>query len=402
MQVSLRPGKARGRATVPSSKSYAHRMVLAAALAQGGSCIRNVSPCQDIAATLDCASALGARCGTGTDPITLDGTGGRFPASAVLPCRESGSTLRFFLPVALAGGGTYQFTGTPRLFQRGVELYETMLGPTGIRFDKTTGGLTVSGRLRPGDYALPGNVSSQYVSGMLFALPLLEGDSRLTVLPPVESRNYIDITLAVLDRFGVTVEEAAPNCFRIPGKQRYRALDGTVEGDWSNGAFLLALNELGGDVRLEGLDPESLQGDRVFPALLRALDGPDPVIDLSGCPDLGPILFACAACKHGATFTGTRRLRIKESDRAAAMAEELEKFGVPVRVEENRVTVAGGLRPPTETLDGHNDHRIVMSLAVLATVTGGTITGCQAVDKSFPGFFALLEQLGLEVVSDEA
>lgn len=397
MRAVIRPGRARGSVPVPSSKSYAHRMVLAAALAEGPSRIRNVSACDDIAATLDCAAALGVSWDAGDGEIALGGVGGRFPGEAALPCRDSGSTLRFFLPVALSGGGTYRFTGSRRLFQRGVEVYETMLGGAGIAFTKAADSVTVSGRLRPGDYTLPGDVSSQYVSGMLFALPLLDGDSSLTVLPPVESRNYIDITAAVLARFGVTVTEPRPNCFHIPGRQRYRALDCAVEGDWSNAAFLLALNELGGEVRPEGLDPESLQGDRVFPALLRALDGPDPVIDIAGCPDLGPILFACAACKQGAVFTGTRRLRIKESDRAAVMAEELSKFGVPVRVEENRVTVGSGLHAPTEALEGHNDHRIVMAMAVLATVTGGVIEGCQAVGKSFPTFFTVLEHLGLEV-----
>ena len=397
MRALIRPGQARGSVLVPSSKSYAHRMVLAAALAEGRSHIGNVSFCDDIAATLDCAAALGVAHNSGDSQIELQGVGGRFPARAELPCRDSGSTLRFFLPVALTGGGCYRFSGSRRLFQRGIELYETMLGGAGITFAKDPDGVTVSGQLRPGDYALPGNVSSQYVSGMLFALPLLDGDSSLTVHPPVESRNYIDITVEVLRRFGVAVEEPTPNFFRIPGRQRYRALSGNVEGDWSNAAFLLALNELGGAVDLEGLDPESLQGDRVFPALLRALDGPEPVIDISGCPDLGPILFACAACKHGAVFTGTKRLRIKESDRAAVMAEELGKFGVGVTVEENRVIVGSGLRPPTVPLQGHNDHRIVMSMAVLATAVGGSIEESQAVGKSFPTFFQVLERLGLEV-----
>ena len=397
MKAVIKPGKARGSVLVPSSKSYAHRMVLAAALAGGTSRIGNVSFCDDIAATLDCAAALGVAHKSGENAIELQGVGGRFPGAAELPCRDSGSTLRFFLPVALLGGGTYRFSGSRRLFQRGIELYETMLGGAGIAFAKDPDGVTVSGQLRPGDYALPGNVSSQYVSGMLFALPLLDGDSSLTVHPPVESRNYIDITVEVLRRFGVAVEEPRANFFRIPGHQRYRALDATVEGDWSNAAFLLALNELGGQVRPEGLDPESLQGDRVFPTLLHALDGPEPMIDIAETPDLGPILFACAACKHGAVFTGTRRLRIKESDRAAVMAEELGKFGVPVTVEENRVIVGSGLRPPTAPLRGHNDHRIVMSMAVLATVVGGSIEESQALGKSFPTFFQVLEGLGLEV-----
>lgn len=398
MRISIKPGVARGSATPPSSKSYAHRLVIGASLADGKSVIRGVNLCEDILATLDCASALGTRYSLDGDSVEIRGTAGRVVNEAALPCRDSGSTLRFFIPVALTGGGHYVFSGSRRLIERGAGVYESSLGESGVKFERSPEAIDVTGGLRHGDYILPGDVSSQYVTGLLYALPLLDGDSTITVLPPIESRQYIDITLDVLARFGINIDEPEKNTFRIKGGQTYNSLDCKVEGDWSAAAFLIALGAMGGDVALEGMNAGSVQGDRVFASLLARLDEDKPVVDISDCPDLGPILFACAAYKHGATFTGTRRLRIKESDRAAVMAEELGKFGVRVTVDENSVTVHGDpLVTPSEVLCGHNDHRIVMSLAVLSTVTGGTIDGCEAVSKSYPDFFGTLGQLGLEI-----
>ena len=201
------------------------------------------------------------------------------------------------------------------------------------------------------------------------------------------------MTMAALRVFGVETRWLDRESISVSGRQTYQFRpDVTVEGDWSNAAFFLALG-----VPVTGLDPDSLQGDRVCAEYFAALRRCAAALDISDCPDLGPVLFAFAAAHRGGTFTGTRRLRMKESDRGAAMAEELRKFGVEVRVGENTVTVGGGLRAPTEALDGHNDHRIVMALAVLCTLTGGTITGAQAVRKSFPDFFERLRDLQIEM-----
>ena len=274
-------------------------------------------------------------------------------------------------------------------------IYEELLGPRGITVEKTPESVTFLGRLTAGSYTLRGDVSSQFVTGLLLALPLLPEDSTLRVLPPVESRPYIDITLDIMASFGVTAVERERNSFYIPGGQRYGSRCAAVEGDWSNAAFLLAL---GGGVRVSGLRPDSLQGDRVCREMLRRLEHTGAVLDLSACPDLGPVLFAAAAQRCGAVFTGTRRLRIKESDRAAAMAQELAKFGAQVTVEEDRVTVLPRpLHAPNEELDGHNDHRIVMAMAVLCASLGGTIRGAEAVNKSYPDFFRTLRALGLRM-----
>ena len=289
--------------------------------------------------------------------------------------------------------GRAVFTGAPRLLERGIGIYEDVLPRAGIRIEKSERCIALEGALTAGEYTLRGDVSSQFISGLLLALPLLAADSTLCVLPPVESRPYIDITLDVMRSFGVQVDEWDENCFFIPGQQHYAARVAAVEGDWSNAAFLLALGE---GVTVTGLRAESLQGDRVCRDMLRRLQSPGAQLDLTACPDLGPVLFAAAARAHGAVFTGTRRLRIKESDRVAAMAQELAKLGVRVDAEENRVTVhPGGIAAPREVLDGHNDHRIVMALSVLATSVGGTICGAEAVAKSYPDFFEVLQALGI-------
>ena len=398
MTVRIQPGLLRGTVAAPPSKSQAHRLLLCAALSEGASRVRGVSDSQDVLATLDCISALGCHVRRNGDTVTVSGGLRPIPAGTVFPCRESGSTLRFFIPLTLVHGGSAVFTGSKRLMQRGVSVYEALFREKGIALVSSPASLTVTGQLKPGEYTVPGDVSSQFVSGLLFALPLLPGDSLLRVLPPVESRPYIRLTLDALRRFGVTVREVEENTYRIPGNQHVLPQDVTVEGDWSNAAVLLAFRALGNELTVTGLNPESAQGDRVFPALLDRLSEPQPKLDLSDCPDLAPVLFAAAAIRHGAVFTGTRRLRLKESDRAGAMSEELRKFGIRCEVEENRVTVfPGALRKPLQPLESHNDHRIVMALALLCAQTGGEIEGAEAVAKSYPDFFRTLRTLGLEI-----
>lgn len=398
MKVSIKPGLCTGSVSAPPSKSCAHRMLICAALADGESRIQGLSRSEDMLATLDCIAALGARASLSGDTAVITG-GGNIPSgTALFPCRESGSTLRFMIPIAAACCGSARFSGTKRLYERGVGIYEELFAQKGISIKKYPEGLEISGRLAPGEYVFRGDVSSQFVTGLLFALPLLEGDSVIRVLPPVESRGYIDLTLSVLKKFGIAVTEAPENTFGIAGGQRYKPCCAQVEGDWSNAAALLALNDLGGNVTVTGLEADSIQGDRVCVRLLERLKSPDAEIDISNCPDLGPVLMAAAAYAGGAVFTGTRRLRIKESDRAEAMAQELRKFGVGVEVCDNSVCIKPGrLQSPTEILSGHNDHRIVMAMSLLASAVGGTIDEAQAVRKSYPDFFDVLRRLGLEV-----
>ena len=405
MRAIIGPGPARGRINAPPSKSCAHRLLIGASLAEGESLLDGAAMSQDILATMDCVRALGAEIRVENGHLWVKGCGGRplvKDSLPVLPCRESGSTLRFLIPTALcAGGGIFQ--GAERLMARGVSVYEELLKERGVAFAVERDALTVSGRLQPGLYRLRGDVSSQFISGLLFALPLLEEDSVIEILPPFESRGYVDMTLEALNVFGIRVDRQEETRFLVPGGQRYQPAQVTVEGDWSQAAFFYGLNALGGQVNVTGLRADSLQGDRSCERLMKAMTGGSLQADLSDCPDLAPVLFAVAAgLEHGAHFTGTRRLAIKESSRATVMADELSKFGAEISVGENDVKIAPvPLHRPEEILRGHNDHRVVMALAVLVTRFGGVIDDAQAVSKSYPEFFRDLAALGVQVHMEE-
>lgn len=399
MLVSIQKGAAHGKVTAPPSKSMAHRLLICAGLSGGECIIRNLAFSKDVEATIACLRALGAEITLDGSTAIVKGTDVRksLGKTAVLPCNECGSTLRFFIPLCLLSGEERVLTGSEYLMNRPLSVYEEIASTQGLKFEKSADRLTVKGQLRSGRYTVAGDISSQFISGLLFALPLLDGDSELHLLPPVESKPYIDLTLSALRDFGVKVREER-NTYYIKGDQCYSPADQKVEGDYSNAAFFEALNLVGGDVTVEGLREDSLQGDRAYKILFENIKQGETPIDIADCPDLGPILFAVAAICGGAEFIGTRRLRIKESDRAAAMQEELQKLGVKLTVGENSVTVhSGTLHTSSEPLDAHGDHRIVMALAVLLTAVGGSINGAEHVAKSFPDFFERLGDLGVKL-----
>ena len=249
-----------------------------------------------------------------------------------------------------------------------------------------------------GIYSVPGNISSQFISGLLFALPTAESDSTIKISSPIESRSYIELTIDALNKFGVFVRWLDEYTIHIPGKQKYTPKQICVEGDYSGAAFPEALNLFGGNVQINGLNPTSIQGDKIYHKYFEMLTRGTPSIHIGDCPDLGPILFAIAAAKSGGIFTGTKRLKIKESDRAATMTEELEKFGTTSTVYEDSVVIyPAKFQAPKVPLCGHNDHRIVMALSILLTLTGGEIDGAEAVKKSYPSFFEDLSALGIKV-----
>ena len=398
MTVDIRPGRAAGTVIAPPSKSMAHRLLICAGLAEGQSIVRNVDFSEDVLATLDVLGAMGAKIEVSGDTVKITGCDARrarYPGR--ISCRESGSTLRFFIPLLALGGTPFLLTGQGRLMERPQTVYEALFSEQNLIFRREGDVLRVQGPLSPGHYTLRGDISSQFFTGLLLALPLLNADSRITLLPPVESRSYLDLTLAALRRFGVTAQWASETELYIPGRQMYQRRDVTVEGDWSNAAFFEALAAMGDAVSVAGVSDDSLQGDRVCRAYLRQMRDALVTLDVTDCPDLAPILMAAGAAMRGVVLTGTRRLAIKESDRGAAMAEELSKLGAQCKIEENRITVFPGIRTPILPWNGHNDHRIVMAGAVLLTRVGGTITGAEAVRKSFPDFFDRLRGLGIEV-----
>ncbi|MBR4336545.1 MAG: 3-phosphoshikimate 1-carboxyvinyltransferase [Clostridia bacterium] len=392
MKAVFSPSTPRGSVEAPPSKSAAHRRLICAGLADGVSFLSGIAPSEDIAATVDCLCSLGAKIDFTGNAATVLGCDPRKATSATLPCRESGSTLRFFLPLCLLSGNPFTLSGSEKLLSRPLSVYEELASEKGFLLKKEKSAVSVAGRLTPGTYTLPGDVSSQFVTGLLFALPLLDGDSTIVLTPPVESRGYIDMTLAALAEHGVRAAWQNETTLAVPGGQTYLPRAGKIEGDWSNAAPFLSLG-----VAVTGLDPASLQGDRRVVGFLSALDRGCAEIDLSDTPDLAPVLFAHAALRDGGRFTGTKRLALKESDRGRAMQEELAKCGVAVAIGENEITVAGGAVAPREPFAGHNDHRIVMATSILAARLGGTVEGIGAVNKSFPDFFQKLKQINIKV-----
>ncbi len=399
MRIRIEPGVAAGTVAAPPSKSMAHRLLIGAGLSEGVSRISGVAPNEDVLATIDCLNALGAECTLTGDTVTVQGVDPRTAKPTTpLPCRESGSTLRFFIPLALMSGNPAVFTGSEKLLSRPLGVYADLCEEQKLTFSPTKTEVSVCGPLSPGEFRVPGDISSQFITGLLFALPLLTGDSVIRITSPVESRSYIQLTLSALAAFGVNAGWQDERTLYIPGNQRYQAAEKTVEGDYSGAAFFGALSVLNAPVKIAGLNPDSLQGDRVYARHLTAIAGGRPTVDITDCPDLGPVLFAAAAAKNGALFTGTRRLKIKESDRAAAMAEELQKFGTTVKVHDDTVEIiADDFHRPSKLLYGHNDHRIVMALSILLTLTGGEIDGAEAVRKSFPDFFEKLARLQIRI-----
>ena len=404
MKIKIEKGTAKGRIKAPPSKSMAHRLLICAAMCDGVSTVRDISMCEDVRATIDCLRALGIRIEENESEVRVYGKSfSNLKPTGTLLCRESGSTLRFFIPIALICGKTVMFNGEGALMKRPLDVYEELCRDNGMTFIADGNTITVKGPLTGGEFSVVGNISSQFISGLLFALPSAERDSTIKIAPPIESRSYIDLTLEALKLFGIKAEWKNEYTIFIPGNQRPIARDVTVEGDYSGAAFIDSLNIFDADVSVDGLRKDSIQGDKAYKRYFDMLSRGVPTIHIGDCPDLGPILFAISAAKNGGIFDGTRRLKIKESDRASAMAEELKKFGVRVSVYDDTVVVyPADFHKPSAILEGHGDHRIVMSLAVLCTLVGGEINGAEAVSKSYPEFFEHLSSLGIKVIKNEA
>lgn len=388
MDITISPRRLRGDLTVIPSKSQAHRLLICAAFSDKPTLLQCAETNRDIEATADCLTALGAKI------IRTDSGYTVFPVKAVpeqaeLHCRESGSTLRFLLPVAGALGVDALFTMEGRLPRRPLSpLWEEMerMGCTLTR--PTSDSIRCTGKLRPGAYRIDGGISSQYITGLLLALSLLGSGSQLEITGKAESRPYIEMTKAAISLFGGDPDHPGEKRFHSPGAV-------SVEGDWSNGAFFLAANELGSCLNLHGLDPDSPQGDRAVLGILPLLRSGAPRVSAADIPDLVPILSVAAASNHGAVFTDIRRLRMKESDRVASVMAMLKSLGGRAEADDNTLTVfpsgfTGGV------VDSFNDHRIAMSAAIAATVCTGPVTvlGAECVSKSYPGFWEEYRRLG--------
>lgn len=397
--IEIKKSQASGKVIVPPSKSYAHRLLIAAALTNKRCTVSNIELSNDIHATINCLETLGKKVTFNKNKVTVETikTFKELEDVLTFDCLESGSTLRFFIPIALTLGKTIIFKGSEKLISRGISVYEEICEKQNIQVIKELNQIKFSGVLKPSIFDIPGNISSQFITGLLFALPLLDGNSYLNITTNLESANYIDITLDVLRLSGIEIVNI-DNHYIVKGNQEYQVSNFVVEGDYSNAAFLDAFNYLDGCVDLMGLKENSMQGDKIYKKYYKLLSCGYTTIDLQNCIDLGPILFVMASIFHGAHFINTNRLKIKESNRINDLAIELNKFGINVEEYDNEVVIKKQvLQNPTEILKGHNDHRIVMALSVLLTLTGGYIEDEEAVKKSYPTFFEDLKQIGIEV-----
>lgn len=396
MKAIFNPCKLKGIVSAPPSKSMAHRYLIGAALSKEKCVISGVDFSEDILATVDCLKALGAEIHIENGTVTVNSGNFSASASTVLNCRESGSTLRFFIPLALCLGKQITLQGSSRLFERPLDVYEKLCADNGFEFKKNENSVTLYGNLKSGRYEIRGDISSQFITGLIFALVYLEEDSSIKIIPPFESMSYINLTLSALKSFGADIEFEDEFNIKIK-KSRLHSFSGSVEGDYSNAAFLDAFNYIGSDVVINNLKPESLQGDKIYKEYFEKISNGTPTLDISDCPDLGPVLIALASLRNGAILTGTDRLKVKESDRGQVMHEELKKLGGGLIFGENKITVPEQSLHQSTKLDGHNDHRIVMALSVILSQLGGEIDGAQAVRKSYPAFFEDIKKLGAEV-----
>lgn len=477
MRVTIAPSHISGALSAPPSKSMAHRALICAALAEGESHITNLSGSEDISATCRALTLLGAKfTPEGENGVCVTGTGGHIAAPEVpVDCGESGSTLRFLIPVFARCGKPVTFIGHGRLMERPQTVYAELFKACSIPFSHTDEAIRVYGALPAGSYTVRGDVSSQFISGLLFALPLARGtrgesdqqcksntqgenivrdihnESMLHITPPFESRSYIALTLAALADFGIAARFGDENTICIDRNQKYAPCNYTVEGDYSQAAFLAVLGALCGGVTVTGLRPDTQQGDTAILDILArcgarftraggicsgssssngSCSGGTPSggtpsgdtpsggtcagdavtfekstlhgtrIDLADCPDLGPVLMALGAfCAGETVIENAGRLRLKESDRIEAMETELRKLGADISSTPDTVTIRGGALHGASDLCGHNDHRVVMALTVAALAAGvpAAINGAEAVRKSWPGFFAAIRTLGAEI-----
>lgn len=419
MQVKVTPSNVSGSVSIPSSKSISHRAIICASLAKGTSTISNITYSKDIDATISCMRAFGAHIETSESSCVVTGTElFSQEGNITCDCCESGSTLRFLIPVGACTNGHVTYLGKGRLLSRPMKIYETIFKEQGLLFNQSEESIQIEGHLKPQTYQIDGNISSQFISGLLFVLPLLKEDSVIEILPPYESKSYVDLTLDMLKNFGVHIEQKDEFTYFIPGNQEYKAHDVIVEGDYSQMAFFGVLSALNQTITCTNMNLESHQGDKAILDQLKnagctiEVDNGISVqstkcigqtIDLANCPDLGPILCVLASYSKGTThIINAQRLRMKESDRIEAMESELKKWNVDITSTQDSITIVGKEEYRMDSMPmifGHNDHRIVMAMTVfgLCANTPCIIDDAQAITKSYPTFFEDIQSLGGKV-----
>lgn len=404
MNVKIYPSEASGDVIIPCSKSLAHRALIMAALSPSLNIISNITYSKDIDATIDCLQKLGAVIEKKQDCCKVTGTDiTKLTGDIVLDCNESGSTLRFLVPIAAMSGARVSFVMHGRLSKRPMTIYEEIFQSQNLLYEQVENRLTIQGPLHEKEIAVPGNISSQFISGLLMGLSLTHEPCTITVTGEYQSKSYVDLTIQVLEEYGIAVSYQ-DRVYHIPAAH-HQSKDIAIEGDWSQAAFFAVLGAIKGNIRCLNMNPLSVQGDQVIVSLLKKAGAcisdmtfmhqhlHAQTIDLQDCPDLGPILFVLAAYSKGCTtIIHCERLRIKESDRIEAMETELKKWGVDIQSTEDTVIIQGKSSYQNDTVvkvDGHNDHRIVMAMTIfgLCANSPSIIEGAHAVSKSYPDFF---------------
>ena len=426
MKIKIKPSILNGKIEIPPSKSYSHRAVIAAALAEGGkkSKIDNLKFSVDITTTTDIMENWGAKINREESSLEIIGNGGKVvPADKYVQCNESGSTIRFLIPIGITSKNELIFDGKGKLVDRPLDSYYRIFEEQGILYKNENGKLplTVNGKLKAGNYEIDGNISSQFITGLLYALPLLDGDSKLTINKNLESKGYIDLTLEILKLAGIEIMNNDYKSFDIKGNQIYKPFDYTVEGDYSQVAFWIVAGIISANmdnkVKCLHVNKNSLQGDREIIEIVQRMGAnleifddyvlvkpsktKGTVIDISQCPDIGPILTVLAALSEGETrIINGERLRIKESDRITSIKTELNKLGANVAEEGDSLIIQGveGFTGGV-TVNAWNDHRIAMSLAIASTRCEKEIIleEAESVRKSYPHFWDDFVKMGGEI-----
>ncbi|AGK99351.1 3-phosphoshikimate 1-carboxyvinyltransferase [Clostridium pasteurianum] len=418
--VKITPSKLKGKVTIPPSKSLSHRAIIAAGLSKGKSVVENVMFSEDILTTCNAMEALGVTIEKKEEEnniytLIIDGSTELKLLKKEIDCSESGSSLRFFIPICLAEENDVVFTGRGKLVSRPLNQYYEIFDKQGIKYSNENGKLPlkVQGKIQSGEFTIDGDVSSQFITGLMFTLPLLQGDSKIIINKKLESKGYLDLTMDILNRFSVEVINKDYKEFLIKGNQQYKSMDYRVEGDFSQAAFWLVAGMIGGEIDCLDLNPDSKQGDKEVLDIIKRMNGAlnitsdkiyaettntsSTVIDASQCPDIIPVLAVLAALSEGTTeVINAGRLRIKESDRLTAITTELNKLGADLEEKEDGLIIRGKKELTGGEVDSWNDHRIAMALAVASIRCKDEVTikdsGC--VKKSYPTFWEDFKKLG--------
>ncbi|MFI3329551.1 MAG: 3-phosphoshikimate 1-carboxyvinyltransferase [bacterium] len=389
MRIEIIPNKLSGSIDVIPSKSCLHRAIIASSLADGISTIENILFSDDIKATINACIKLGASIEKKDNKLIIKGTT-NYNTNQIVDCIESGSTLRFMIPIFLINNNKVKFIGSEGLLSRPLDVYYNIFDKQNIKYNN----LLIEGNLKPDTFYIDGSISSQFITGLLFSLPLLKNDSKIVITNNLESKGYVDITIDILKKFNIIIENNNYNEFIIKGNQKYISANYQTEADYSQASFFLVANELGSNISINNLNINSLQPDKkIIDDILKIKN--NKKIDLSENPDCGPILSVLASF-YNTSFINAKRLRIKECDRITSMVNNLNLLNANVVEEEDKmhfdkVSILNG-----NEVNSYNDHRVAMAMAIASTVCSSNVilNEANSVSKSYPKFWDDFKKLG--------